>query len=155
MSQGLIFRYFASKEEIFAAVLNKALQSATSLAQDALRQPCSPLEKLRWLLRVSLSGMWRKPDYVLVILHALNSETTPQEARELVLEQSKQILQLYRQLIVEGQEAGEVVQDDPDLLTMMFAACIQGLSSGVLYLPRMLGIDEPPDPEVVLRILKA
>ena len=155
MSQGLIFRYFASKEEIFAAVLDKALQSATRLAQDALQQPCSPLEKLRWLLQVSLSGMWRKPDYILVILHALNSETTPQEARELVLEQSKQTLQLYRQLIVEGQEAGEVVQDDPDQLTMMFAACVQGLSSGVLYLPRMLGIDKPPDPEVVLRILKA
>src|SRR5262249_24086924 len=92
MSQGLIFRYFASKEEIFAAVPAKALQSATSLAQEALRQPCSPLEKLRWLLQISLAGMWRKPDYALVVLHALNSESTPQEMREQVLEQSQQTL---------------------------------------------------------------
>ena len=155
MSQGLIFRYFASKEEVFAAVVEKALQSATRLAQAALQQPYSPLEKLRWLLQISLSGMWRKPDYALVILHALNSETTPQEMRELVLEQSNRTLQLYRQLIVEGQEAGEVVQGDPDMLTLVFAACIQGISSGVLYLPRALGIDGPPDPEIVLRILKA
>jgi AcrR family transcriptional regulator len=155
MSQGLIFRYFASKEEVFAAVVEKALQSATSLAQAALQQPCSPLEKLRWLLQISLSGMWRKPDYALVILHALDSEATPQEIRELVLEQANRTLQLYRQLIVEGQEAGEVVEDDPDLLTLAFAACIQGISSGVLYLPRTLGIDGPPDPEIVLRILKA
>ena len=155
MSQGLIFRYFASKEEVFAAVIEKALQSATGLAQAALQQPCSPLEKLRWLLQIYLPGMWYKPDYALVILNALNSEATPQEIREVVLEQGKLTLQLYRQLIVEGQEAGEVVQGDPDMLTLAFAACIQGLSSGVLHLPRTLGIDGPPDPEIVLKILKA
>lgn len=155
MSQGLIFRYFASKEEVFAAVVEKALQSATRLAQAALQQPGSPLEKLRWLLQVMLEGMWRKPDYSLVIQHALNSEATPQEMREHVFEQSERSLQLYRQLIVEGQEAGEVVQDDPDILTLAFASCIWGLSSAVLHLPRVLGIEGPPDPEVVLRLLKA
>ncbi len=155
MSQGLIFRYFASKEEVFAAVVEKALQSATGLAQAALLQPCSPLEKLRWLLQIYLPGMWYKPEYALVILNALNSEATPQEVRELTFEQSKLTLQLYRQLIVEGQEAGEVVQGDPAMLTLAFAACIQGLSSGVLHLPRTLGIDGPPDPEIVLKILKA
>ncbi len=155
MSQGLIFRYFASKEEVFAAVVEDALQSTIGLAQAALQQPCSPLEKLRWLLQIYLPGMWYKPDYALVILNALNSETAPQEVRELTLEQSKRSLQLYRQLIVEGQEAGEVVQGDPDMLTLAFAACIQGLSSGVLHLPRTLGIDGPPDPEIVLKILKA
>lgn len=155
MSQGLIFRYFASKEEVFAAVVEDALQSTIGLAQAALQQPCSPLEKLRWLLQIYLPGMWYKPDYALVILNALNSETTPQEVRELTLEQSKRSLQLYRQLIVEGQEAGEVVQGDPDMLTLAFAACIQGLSSGVLHLSRTLGIDGPPDPEIVLKILRA
>ena len=155
MSQGLIFRYFASKEEVFAAVVEDALRSTIDLAQGALQQPCSPLEKLRWLLQIYLPGMWHKPEYALVILNALNSEATPQEIRELVLEQSKLTLQLYRQLIVEGQEAGEVVQGDPDMLTLAFAACIQGLSSSVLHLPRTLGIDGPPDPEIVLKILKA
>ncbi len=155
MSQGLIFRYFASKEEVFAAVVEDALQSTIGLAQAALQQPCSPLEKLRWLLQIYLPGMWYKPEYALVILNALNSEATPQEVRELALEQSKRSLQLYRQLIVEGQEAGEVVQGDPAMLTLAFAACIQGLSSGVLHLPRALGIDGPPDSEIVLKILKA
>jgi len=155
MSQGLIFRYFASKEEVFAAVIEKALRSATGLTQAALQQPCSPLEKLRWLLRVYFEGMWRKPEYVLVVLHALNSETTPPQVRELALEESQRTLQLYRRLIVEGQAAGEIVEDDPDMLTLAFAACIQGISSGVAYLPHALGIEGPPDPEVVLRILKA
>src|SRR5258707_1752241 len=99
--------------------------------------------------------MWYKPEYALVILNALNSEATPQEVRELTFEQSKLTLQLYRQLIVEGQEAGEVVQGDPAILTLAFAACIQGISSGGLHLPRSLGIDWPPEPATGLKILKA
>jgi AcrR family transcriptional regulator len=155
MSQGLIFRYFASKEEIFAALVERALHATISTAQAALQQPCSPLGKLRWLLQIYLSGMWRKPEYSLVIQHALFSEATSQEVRELALEQANRSLQIFRQLIIEGQEAGEVVQGDPIMLALALAACIQGLSSGALYLPLMLGIDEPPDPEIILRILKA
>jgi AcrR family transcriptional regulator len=155
MSQGLIFRYFESKEEIFAAVVEQGLHAASILAEAALEQPCSPLEKLRWLLQCLLPGMWIKPDYALVILHTLNSEAAPQEVRERVLVQAQDMLRLYRRLIVEGQEAGEVVQGDPDMLTLVFAACIQGLSAAVLHMPRTLGIDGPPDPEIVLRPLRA
>jgi hypothetical protein len=64
-------------------------------------------------------------------------------------------LRIYRQLIVEGQAHGEVAQGDPALLAMVFAACIQGLGSGVLHWPRLLGLSAPPDPETVLRLLKA
>src|SRR5258708_29557650 len=51
MSQGLIFRYFASKEDVFAAVIERALQGSTRLAEAALQQPYSPLGKLRWLFQ--------------------------------------------------------------------------------------------------------
>lgn len=155
MSQGLIFRYFASKEEVFAAVIEDALQSASDLAQQALQQPCSPLGKLRWLLQLYLPGMWFKPDYGLVILQALNSEATPQEIRELVEEQSARTLQVYRQIIIEGQEVGEIVRGNPAWLTLVFGACLQGLNASVLHQPRALGVEGPPDPEIVLRLLKA
>src|SRR5215831_4396297 len=155
MSEGLLFHYFASKEDIFAAVVESALQAAATPAQTVLEQLGSPLEKLRWLLQVYLPGMWSKPAYFLVILQALNSETTPEALRERVLEQSARNLRIYQQLIVEGQATGEVAQGDPTLLTLVFGACIQGLGSGVLHWPRLLGLSEPPDPELVLHLLKA
>src|SRR5260370_39200599 len=65
MSQGLIFRYFASKEDVFAAVIERALQGSTRLAEAALQQPYSPLGKLRWLLQFYLPGMWLNPEYAL------------------------------------------------------------------------------------------
>ena len=153
MSEGLLFHYFASKEDIFTAVVEAALQASGNPVQAALQRPGSPLEKLRWLLQVFLPGMWSKPGYFLVILQALNSETTPEALRERVLEQSNRNLHIYQQLIAEGQAAGEVVQGDPAVLTLAFAACIQGLGSGVLHWPRLLGLNTPPDPEVVLHML--
>jgi AcrR family transcriptional regulator len=155
MSEGLLFHYFASKEEVFSAVVESALQAAWTPAQAVFQQPGSPLEKLRALLQVYLPGMWSKPAYFLVILQALNSETTHEALRERVLEQSARNLQIYQQLIVEGQATGEVTQGDPALLTLAFAACVQGLGSGVLHWPRLLGLSEPPDPEMVLHLLKA
>src|SRR5262245_61400896 len=155
MSEGLLFHYFVSKEDIFAAVVEVALQAAGNPAQAVLQEPGSPLEKLRWLLQVYLPGMWSKPAYFLVILQALNSETTPEALHERVLEQSTRNLRVYQQLIVEGQTTGEVAQGDPALLTRVFGACIQGLGSGVLHWPRLLGLSEPPDAELVLHLLKA
>jgi AcrR family transcriptional regulator len=155
MSEGNLFHYFASKEDVFAAVVEAALHASGTPAQAVLQQPGSPLEKLRWLLQDYLPGLWSKPAYFLVILQALNSETTPEALRERVLEQSARTLRIYQQLIIEGQATGEVVQGDPTLLALAFGACIQGLGSGVLHWPRLLGVNEPPDPEVALHILKA
>jgi AcrR family transcriptional regulator len=155
MSEGLLFHYFASKEDIFAAVVESALQAAATPAQAVLEQLGSPLEKLRSLLQVYLPGMWSRPAYFLVILQALNSETTPEALRERVLEQSARNLRIYHQLIVEGQATKEVAQGDPTLLTLVFGACIQGLGSGVLHWPRLLGLSEAPDAEIVLHLLKA
>src|SRR5947208_16009730 len=58
MSQGLVYRYFASKEEIYAAVLEggtlRPLEAARAIAQ----QNISPTEKLREILDLFISGMW-------------------------------------------------------------------------------------------------
>ena len=154
MSQGLIFRYFASKEEVFAAVVERALQGSADLAQTALHQPFSPLGKLRWLVHRSLSELWSKPEYSLVIHEALNSEDVPRDVRELAIEQGKRSLHIYQQLILDGQQVGEIVQGNVATLTLVFVACLQGLSSEILHLPSLLGVQEPPDPEVILRLLK-
>ena len=155
MSQGLIFRYFASKEDVFAAVVERALKGAADLAQAAFQQPLSPIGKLHWLVQRSVSELWAKPEYSLVIHEALNSEDVPQQVRELAIEQGKRSLHLYQQLILEGQQAGEVVQGNSATLTLVFVACMQGLTAEILHVPSLLGVHGPPDPDVILRLLKA
>src|SRR5258707_11028498 len=50
ISHGLVYRYFKSKEEVFAAVVERAVQGINRVAQEALQQPGTPLDQLRWFL---------------------------------------------------------------------------------------------------------
>lgn len=151
MSQGLIYRYFTSKDEIYTAVLEGAMQSTLRMGQEALEHEGSPLEKLRWLLQYVIGGLWDHIEFALVVNDMLTSQTMPQEIRAPALERAIAFQQIIHQLILGAQAAGEVSSsDDPMMLTLMVGACLQGLAAQKIYMP-----DSPvPDPEIILRMLK-
>ena len=151
MSQGLIYRYFTSKEEIYAAVLEWAMQSTLRIGREALEHEGTPLEKLRWLLQYVIGGLWDRTEFALVVNDMLTSQTMPQEIRAPALERAVVFQQIIHQLIVEAQAAGEASSsDDPKMLTLMVGACLQGLTTQKIYMP-----DSPvPDTEIILRMLK-
>ena len=70
-----------------------------------------------------------------------------------MLQESQLTYEALKQLIVEGQAAGEVVAGDPELLTTTFEWCIQGMVFGISY----WGLEPAhlPTVESVLRMLKA
>src|SRR5437764_1480051 len=65
MSQGLIYRYFASKEEVFATLVEGTLQLGLMLAEQADALPGPALEKLRWLTGQFLPYQYEQPEGVL------------------------------------------------------------------------------------------
>jgi len=152
MSQGLIYRYFTSKEEIYAAVLERAMHSTLRIGREALEREGTPLEKLRWLLQYVIDGLWSRPEFALVVEDMLLNQTMPQEIRTPALEQAMAFQQIIHRLIAEAQAAGEVSSStDPLMLTMLVGACVQGLTPQKMYLPDA----SAPDPEIILRMLKA
>jgi AcrR family transcriptional regulator len=148
----LIYRYFTSKEEIYAAVLERAMQSTLKTGREALEREGTPLEKLCWLLQYVISGLWSRSEFALVVQDMLMNQTMPQEIRTPALEQAIAFQQIIYRLIAEAQAAGQASSStDPVMLTMLVGACIQGLTTQKMYLP-----DAPaPDPEIILRMLKA
>ncbi|QBD74796.1 TetR/AcrR family transcriptional regulator [Ktedonosporobacter rubrisoli] len=155
ISQGLIYRYFVNKEEIFTALIERALDATASIAQAALKQSGSPLAKLHWLLENFFSGMWEQPEYAQMIMQALSSDTTPEEVNMLVAKHISPIIKAFYHLIVEGQACGEIIADDASMLTFMVLSCLQGTIRGMLHqelLPKPVG---PPNPEIIIRMLKA
>ena len=152
ISQGLIYRYFTSKEEIYAAVLERAMQATLQIGREALEREETPLEKLHWLLQYVISGMWSRSEFALVVQDMLLNQTMPQEIRTPALEQAIEFQQIIYRLIAEAQAAGQVPSStDPMMLTMLVGACLQGLTTQKMYLP-----DAPaPDPEIILRMRKA
>src|SRR5579863_4966809 len=151
VSYGLAYHYFANKEAIFTALIQKALKGALDLMQSARVQPGTPWERLRWLTSQMLRGAQDEPEYEMVVLQALTSSAVPEEARKMVLNEGRSVHEALKLLIIDGQATGEVVAEDPDLLATVFEWCIQGMVFGMSYQG-----DEParlPGVETVLRML--
>ncbi len=153
VSYGLAYHYFTNKEAIFNALLENALQGALELMRRARVQPGSPWERLRWLIAQIMRGAQDEPEYEMLVLLALTNTAVPQEIHNMVMRESRQTHEALKQLIEEGQAAGQVVAGDPDLLTTTLEWCIQGMVFGTSY----WGNEAPPlpDVEMVLRLLKA
>ena len=153
VSYGLAYHYFANKEAMFTALIQKALKGALDLMQYARMQPGTPWDRLRWLASEMLRGAQDEPEYEMVVLQALTSSAVPEEARKMVLDESRLVHEALKLLIIDGQASGEVVAEDPDLLATAFEWCIQGMVFGMSY--QEDGPARLPGVETVLRMLKA
>ncbi|HEV2658967.1 MAG TPA: TetR/AcrR family transcriptional regulator [Ktedonobacteraceae bacterium] len=129
ISHGLLYRHFASKEEVFAAIVDQAADEAIRLAQTAQAQPGTAWERIRWISERIFPGasLGRRPDYFFIVLYALTNEDVPASVREQAARQGKIIYDVMYQFIAEGQEAGDVVAGDSAQITTLYLSCIQGL----------------------------
>jgi cytidylate kinase len=88
----------------------------------------------------------------MIVLQAFTSEAVPQQVRERAIEQSKMLHDTLRQLIAEGQAAGQVVAGNADYLASVFAACLQGLAVERTFYNALS--HDLPDLDTILHILK-
>jgi AcrR family transcriptional regulator len=148
VSQGLAYRYFASKDELFRALVADAMRT------DDLQVVVSgtPGARLEQLLTRLLEFRRDHPDMFQLLHHVLSDTGTPPDVVELVWRRGARFAALLRQLIVEAQTTGEVAADDPDELVVAVLATLDGVTRFV--------VDHPdrrkhfPDPRIVLRMLR-
>ncbi len=153
VSYGLAYHYFANKEKIFSALVERAMKGAITVMQEALEGPGTPWERIHWMVTQVLDGLRYQPEYAMLVLQTLTTESAPEGLRELIQRQAVTHQRMICQLIVEGQAAGQVVQDDPDRLATVYNACITGLAFDRLF-EREQYLANFPDVDSVLRILK-
>nr|BBH94717.1 TetR family transcriptional regulator [Thermogemmatispora argillosa] len=151
ISQGLIYRYFPSKEELFKALIETSTSATATGLEQALKLAGTPWEKLTWLTSYIWQGICEHPAHFQVVLHALISEAVPPDIRTLALERIQATLAIFGQLIREGQQAGQVVTGDPDELALLYGALIQGLAASAWYMGYRA---ERLSVELILRLLK-
>jgi AcrR family transcriptional regulator len=152
VSYGLAYHYFPTKEEIFAALIERGLRGTRALVDAALARPGTPWERLEGLTAEVLQGMRENPEAAMVVLQALTNEDAPSQVREWARQQGLSILEGVHRLIADGQATGEVVAGDADRLAALYLSLIQGLAVDVAFVEpeRIL-----PDVAMVLRMLKA
>jgi AcrR family transcriptional regulator len=151
-SQGFVYNYFKSKDEIFVKIADLAAEGAAAMVKNASELEGTPYQKIYWLTEALLA-----PDSVtlqhwrLIMLQASTSEAVPEEAKRISAEKMKTPFQYLIPMIEAGQAAGEILAENPLVLVITYFSIIQGLG-----ITRMQGGKEMPFPSIdlVLKFLK-
>jgi len=161
ISQGLIHHYFTCKEDVFTAVVERAMTGALAAFADTDGIDSGSWERLTLITDRMLQGLVIHPEYMLVLTQSLVNQDTPPEVGKLLASLGQQVNTHLVRLIEAGQAAGKVAQGNPQELAMIFFATIQGLAI-TQFTQGMFTHSTPsssnnflPSPATVLRILKA
>lgn len=149
ISQGLLYHYYKSKEEIFVELLRDAYDKmiAALLALEGL--PLSPLEKIRMAIEKLLQGFAGNKDtayYYLLINQASIFEAIPDEAKEIV--KSRSLLhEVITRIVIDGQKDGTFKNYDAKDMTVVFWTSLNGLA---IYNAVQGENFKPPDANILI-----
>lgn len=147
ISKGLLYHYFTSKEEVFTALVERAARGVMHLLQAAIARPAPAAEQLHWLIEQEMSGLTEDPHIFMVVLQAMMSDTVPVDARRLAEELVAKTQDLMRQLVVAGQQDGQIMAGDAHQIATMLGIWLQGLAVGAAMRP--LASSLPPAESLV------
>ena len=155
VSHGLVYHYFQSKDQIFAALVELAMQVALQTTRGAAEQPGTPWDRIAGMVETMVMGARFGPEYYALVQQAFASEAVPEPIRRAAWEQGRLCQEAIAKAITEGQAAGEVIPGDPMKLAALVYAFVQGLAMTHIAAVHSGQAVDMFDAEAVLRILKA
>ena len=151
-SQGFVYNYFQSKDDIFTRLVDLAAEGAGISVKYASEQEGTPYEKIFWLTEALLSAdsiamqHWR-----LLMTQASSSEAVPEAAIKIAKEKAKLPFEHFIPMVADGQKAGEIADDPPIVLAVTYFSIVQGLA--LTRIQNGNGIPFPTT-EMVLRFMR-
>lgn len=152
MSQGLMYHYYQSKEQIFTELIRVSFERMNKAVKELEKLEMPPKEKIRLALEHLIKGIDAHADtgfYHLLIAQATASDVIPEEAKAVIQKQNRLPYQVIGKIIREGQEAGEFCDHDPDELAMIFWTSIKGLSMHKAAFGKAM---KSPDPDILMKV---
>ncbi|PLR66191.1 TetR/AcrR family transcriptional regulator [Bacillus sp. UMB0893] len=148
VSQGLFYRYFKSKEELFTTLVQELMDEARKEIEFIHLLPGTPFEQIRTLTENMLDEKHKHA--FMLIEHARKSEKVPEKvAMELEQHSSNGLINMLIPIFVKGQEAGEFSEGDPRELLYWYFHIISSL---IMQDPGNEGYGLP-SADVLMRIL--
>lgn len=148
MSNGLMFHYFKSKEELYLELIKIGLTGTEmSMSIDA-SDPLEFFKKSAYFIFEAIKKHEFTAKMFVLMGDASSSEDIPQSAKELV----NKVNNIYGSIdiIKKGQEMGEIREGDPLALSNAFWSSIQGIAESVAIYK-----DIPcPDVEWIIDIIR-
>jgi AcrR family transcriptional regulator len=154
VSQGLAYRYFASKEQIYRELVEQALEQASLVTSQPMHErSATPGQRLTLLITRLVEYRRDHLEIFQLLDQVLSSDKAPDDVAELIRRRRESFLAEFRNLIVEAQATGEVAAGDPDQLLIAITASLEGLVRFGLHHPEQFH-RLCPDASILLRMLK-
>lgn len=127
VTQGAVFKHFASKDEIWLAVMGWIEANLLAALSTAEQQAASPLEALEGIFHAHIGFVASHPGVPRLIFHELQQpadSAVKQKVRGLLQAYKKMMVRLLKQAMVRR----DVTQDlDTDAAAALFIGSVQGL----------------------------
>lgn len=126
ISQGLSYRYFSSKEELFTILVQEAIDEAQAAIRNVRHLPGSPKEQFKAFTRRILDESHKH--YFLLLQHALTSEEVPVQTKQIIEQYSpNDTIDQLVPIFIKGQQIGEFCEGDPHKLLFLYFSVVTGL----------------------------
>ena len=131
MSQGLIYHYYKSKEEIFIRLIGSAMAKMNEAAINLEKLPVTAKEKIILAIDGLMKGFEENENtvnYYFLITQTALSDSFPEEAKEIISSQNDVKYEIISRILSQGQKDGTVKNYDVSEMTTIFFSSINGLA---------------------------
>lgn len=151
-SQGYVYMYFKSKEEIFTKIVELASAGAGLSVRFAAGMDGTAWERIGWLTEALLGPeSLAMQHFRLIQLQTATTEAIPEEAKRIARERIRDPFEHMIPLIIEGQQDMDIMEGDPLELAIAYFSFVQGLAIARLQSKEQSSF---PSPELLLRFMK-
>lgn len=155
ISQGLLYRYYASKDEIYIDLIEDALDKMNEACQYICNLDITAREKIMTSLTELFRTIETSENFsqtCRLITQAMNSTAIPEKAQSILDEKRDIPYQVFAKIMKKGQEEHAVVDGNPEDLAILFWTTINGLA--IFYATRKLSRPLPDKDYVASMFLK-
>lgn len=153
MSQGLVYHYYKSKEEIFVELIDGAMAKMNEAALNLEKLPVSAREKVVLAVEGLLKGLETNVStsaYYFLITQTALADAYPEEAKEIIRTKNDVKYDVMVRIFSQGQIDGTVRNFDPRQMATQFFSSINGLAlNKAIYGNRFT----MPDKQILLGML--
>ncbi len=131
MSQGLVYHYYKSKEEIFIELIKNAFEKLNTATRTLENLPISPRDKIKKAIEELLQSLEENEGFAkncLLIAQATASEAIPEEAKLIIKKENVVPYEVLTRIIIEGQKDGSIKKHNANELALVFWTSINGLA---------------------------
>ena len=141
--KGTLYNYFASKEEIFHAIIDQAIESSIAMAKECSAGAGDVRTKLTAYARATMLYIRDNGELLHAIFLELQGGRKSDASRlQDIVRQSRKVADIVGAMLLKEMDPGTLRQGDPADFVVMLDDMIRGLSSRQIFLHGTFNTDE-------------